>query len=180
MRVFIAIDFEEEVKDYLDGIQNIIKENSRLGNFTQKENYHITIRFMGEVNKSDIDMLIEAMNDAAVRNKSFNINLNKLGAFPKGNTSIVWVGIDKSNPLTRLYLSLEKALEKQGFRRDKKAYTPHITLGREVAVNGNPNNLFKQMDKIEKDVSVSKITLMESKRIGAKLVYYPIYVSSLK
>ena len=58
MRVFIAIDFEEEVKDYLDGIQNIIKENSRHGNFTQKENYHITLRFMGEVNKSDVDMLI--------------------------------------------------------------------------------------------------------------------------
>ena len=180
MRMFIAIEFEEEIKDYLENMQNVIKENSKKGNFTKKENFHITLRFIGEVNKGDIPLLAAAVDEAAVRNKAFNITINQAGAFPKGNTCIAWAGIENSKELSRLYSSLENALEKQGFRRDKKGYTPHITLGREVAINSNPKLFFQKLIVDKKVISVTKISLMESKRIGPNLVYSPVHVSSLK
>lgn len=178
--MFIAIEFEDEIKDYLDQLQTKVKENSKRGNFTQKENYHITLRFIGEVDKDDVALLADAVNDTAVRNKAFSMNINEIGCFPKGNTSIVWVGLNKSTELMRLFATLEKSLEKQGFSRDKKGYTPHITLGREVAVNGNPTNILSKINIDKKEVKVTKISLMESKRLGNRLVYNCLYSSSLK
>lgn len=180
MKIFIAIELEDDIKDYLDEMQKKVSERSRKGNFTSRNNYHITLRFLGEVDRDDVDTVVEAIHDASVRTKCFDININKLGAFVNGDTSTIWAGVDKNNGLSRLYTSVEKALEKQGFRRDRKPFTPHITLGRNVSVVGNPNNVLKQIGEVQKSVAVTKITLMESKFLGGKVSYYPLYVSNLK
>lgn len=180
MRVFIAVEFEKEMKEHLLEAQKKVAEKSSGGNFTAENNFHLTVRFIGEVDDEDLNSLIVAMEESASRNKSFNLRLSHLGFFPKGNKSVVWAGIDKSDSLIRLFNNLEKNLTKQGFPRERTGLSPHITLGRDVVLRPRFDDVKAEVPLGDKVINVSKISLMESKRIGGKMVYRPIFVSNLK
>lgn len=179
MRTFIAIELEEEVKEHLANIQTETQKLCRRGNYTPKENFHLTLHFLGEVEEDDLDYLQEAIFETARRNRPFTLTLDKVGFFPRGNKGILWVGLEKSNPLQRLFSTLEKSLEQQGFARERKGLSPHITLGREV----EPQRSFLDVQKGVKvepmRVSVRSISLMESVRRGPKLVYVPLFRQNL-
>lgn len=179
MRTFIAIELEEEVKEHLANIQIETQKLCRRGNYTPKENFHLTLHFLGEVEEEDLDYLQEAIFETARRNRPFTLTLDKVGFFPRGNKGILWAGLEKSNPLQRLFSTLEKSLEQQGFARERKGLSPHITLGREV----KPQRSFLDVQKGVKvepmRVSVRSISLMESVRRGPKLVYVPLFRQNL-
>lgn len=179
MRTFIAIELEEEVKEHLSNIQAETQKLCRRGNYTPKENFHLTLHFLGEVEEEDLDYLQEAIFETARRNRPFTLTLDKVGFFPRGNKGILWAGLEKSNPLQRLFSTLEKSLEQQGFARERKGLSPHITLGREV----EPQRSFLDVQKGVKvepmRVSVRSISLMESVRRGPKLVYVPLFRQNL-
>ena len=179
MRTFIAIEFEEEIKDYMDEIKNRVQSYCKRGNFTRKENFHLTLRFIGEANKEEIALLKEAVAQTAIKGRPFVLNFKNIGFFPKGNRSIIWTGIEESRELRRMYGILERALEGQGFRRDRQGLNPHITLAREAELYVSQQMLKDKVRVEEKSFQVTKISLMESTRIGANLVYRPIFVSSL-
>ncbi|MGE4214789.1 MAG: 2'-5' RNA ligase family protein, partial [Anaerotignaceae bacterium] len=109
-----------------------------------------------------------------------SLSLSHLGFFPKGNRTIVWAGIEDSQPLLRLFSGLEKSLMQQGFPRERKGLSPHITLGREIDLTEKFDTIKAQIPLEKKQIKVTKISLMESKRMGAKLVYKPIFVQLLK
>ena len=179
MRTFIAIELEEEVKDHLSNIQAETQKLCRKGNYTPKDNFHLTLHFLGEVEEDDLDYLQEAIFETARRNRPFTLTLDKIGFFLRGNKGIMWAGLEKSTHLQRLFSTLEKSLEQQGFARERKGLSPHITLGREV----EPHRSFMDVQKGVKvepmRISVRSISLMESVRKGPKLVYVPLFRQNL-
>lgn len=179
MRTFIAIELEEEVKEHLANIQTETQKHCRRGNFTPKENFHLTLHFLGEVGEEDLDYLQEAIFETARRNRPFTLTLDKVGFFPRGNKGILWVGLEKSNPLQRLFSTLEKSLEQQGFARERKGLSPHITLGREVEPQRSFMDVQKGVTVEPMRVSVRSISLMESVRKGPKLIYVPLFRQNL-
>ena len=180
MRTFIAIELEEEVKDHLANIQTETQKLCRKGNYTPKDNFHLTLHFLGEIEEDDIEYLQDAMYETARRNRPFTLTLDKIGFFPRGNKGIMWAGLEKSTHLQRLFSTLEKSLEQQGFARERKGLSPHITLGREV----EPHRSFMDVQKGVKvepvKIAVRSISLMESARKGPKLVYVPLFRMELK
>ena len=180
MRTFIAIELEEEVKEHLANIQTETQKLCRRGNYTPKENFHLTLHFLGEVEEEDLDYLQEAIFETARRNRPFTLTLDKVGFFPRGNKGILWVGLEKSNPLQRLFSTLEKSLEQQGFARERKGLSPHITLGREVEPHRSFMDVQKNVRIEPMKISVRSISLMESVRKGPKLVYVPLFRMDLK
>lgn len=179
MRTFIAIELEEEVKEHLANIQTETQKLCRRGNFTPKENFHLTLHFLGEVGEEDLDYLQEAIFETARRNRPFTLTLDKVGFFPRGNKGILWVGLEKSNPLQRLFSTLEKSLEQQGFARERKGLSPHITLGREVEPQRSFMDVQKGVTVEPMWVSARSISLMESVRKGPKLIYVPLFRQNL-
>ena len=179
MRTFIAIELEEEVKDHLAEAQAEAQKLCKKGNYTPKENFHITLHFLGEIEEDDMEYLQDAMYETARRNRPFTLTLDKIGFFPRGNKGIMWAGIERNNHLQRLFSTLEKSLEQQGFARERKGLSPHITLGREV----EPHRSFVDVQKSTKiepmKVAVRRISLMESVRKGPKLVYVPLFRQNL-
>jgi len=143
------------------------------GNFTLKENFHLTLRFIGEQSESQTKQLITALKETAANMSGFELKLNQVGKFDKGNRKIIWVGLKKSQELDNLYSQLESALEKQEYRKEDRGFSPHVTLAREVKLDS-----FEVIaNKIAVDnlaIKVKSISLMESKRIGNKLCYVPI------
>lgn len=180
MRTFIAIELEEEVKDHLAAVQTETQKLCRKGNFTPKDNFHLTLHFLGEIEAEDIEYLQDAMYETARRNRPFTLTLDKIGFFPRGNKGILWAGLEKSTHLQRLFSTLEKSLEQQGFARERKGLSPHITLGREVEPQRNFIDVQKNIKVEPVKISVRSISLMESVRKGAKLVYVPLFRMELK
>ncbi len=180
MRAFIAIELEEEVKDCLEQVQKQAQTLCKKGNYTPKENFHITLHFLGEITTDDIEYLHMAMVETARFQKSFSLTLDKIGFFPRGREGVMWVGVEKSGDLFRLFNHLEKSLGKQGFGREKKGLSPHITLGREVEPYRGFGDVQKNVHLEQKQIRVTSIALMESVRMGRKLVYRPLVVQKLK
>ncbi len=179
MRTFIAIELEQETKDALLTLQNEVQHCCRGGNFTPADNFHLTLHFLGEVAEEDLDYLREALYETARRNRPFSLILNQIGFFPRGNKGILWAGVAKSDHLQRLFSTLEKSLEQQGFARERKRLSPHITLGREVEPQRGFLQVQKEVTVTPTRFSVRRITLMESVRRGAKLVYVPLFRQEL-
>jgi len=173
MRVFFAIEFEEELKEALFSIREDIRQHCTGGNFTFKENFHLTLRFIGEQTQSQTEQLVAALKEAAVNVQTFELTLNKLGKFDKGNRKIIWVGLQKSKELETLYGQLECVLVSHGYKKEDRAFNPHITLAREAKIDSFEEIVSKEVVG-NLAVKVKSISLMESKRIDNKLCYEPI------
>ncbi len=180
MRTFIAIELEEDVKDALLNAQQQVQKQSKHGNYVPKENFHLTLHFIGETDHADLDYLKQAIYLTAIRNRCFDMELEKTGFFARGDKGIFWVGVKESKELVRLFSHLENNLLKEGFSREKKGISPHITLGREVIPYRSFMDIVNHTHVEKKSIRVTKISLMESVRIGAKLVYKPIFQQDLK
>ena len=180
MRIFIGIQFEEEIKNILINAQEKTKVFAKKGNFTEENNIHLTLKFIGDVASDQLEDVLLAVKETGMFSKCFSMNLDKMGFFPKGNTSIVWAGIEKNNNLNRLFMNLEKNLSKQGFPKERKALAPHITLGRDVVLTEKYDKIKEQIPFNKEKINVCEIVVMESKRVGNELIYRPLYVQKLK
>ncbi len=172
MRVFFAIEFDNDIKDYLYKIQQEVRQYSTSGNFSLKENFHLTLRFIGEQNMEQVDKLKQILRDTA-EFQEFQLKLDKMGSFKKGNRSIIWVGLEKSIQLQQLYNNMENTLSQNGYQKEERSYNPHITLAREVKIV-DFSSLAEQTEIEKLAVKIKSISLMESKRINDKLAYIPL------
>ncbi len=180
MRVFFAIEFEEEIKECLNSLQQEIKKYCSGGNFSHKENFHLTLRFIGEQNPGQVEKLKRVLYAAAAGTPGFQLQIGRLGAFSKGNKKIIWTGLEENNELQKLYYRLEAELVREGYSGEGRSYNPHITLVRETRPAENaPAGIDKiQFDKLT--AKVSSISLMESKRANDRLTYTAIEKAGLQ
>ena len=171
MRIFIAIEFDGVIKDNLFKSLTKIKANATYGNYTLKENIHLTLRFLGEF--KGFENIKSALTNTTNTISSFVITINGLGIF---NNNILWAGIEKSAELFELYNILENELEKIGIEKEKRKFSPHITLSREIKLN----KPIQDFSISPMQTTVKSITLMESKCVNNKLTYVPLFKCSLK
>lgn len=172
IRVFFAIELEDQVKEYLVNKQEIVQERSKKGNFTLKNNIHLTLKFIGEVSTNQISSLKKAVDIVADQHEAFDMLMNRVGKFDRGNRSIVWIGLEKNIQLENIYKDLEQTLSQWGYEKETRKYRPHITIGRQVAFKENES--IPDIDVLRK-ASVNKISLMESTRIDGVLTYVPLH-----
>lgn len=180
MRLFIAIDFDKNTKVYLQNIQSKLKNYTIKGSFTNIENFHITILFIGELEEVKVPKLINALEASVSKHDTFNLTLDKLGSFKKGTSHLLWVGTNYNEKLVNIHKELCKTLKHEEIDFDEKPLKPHITLGRQLVLNKEINELINLINIDKPTIPVSSITLMESKRINDKLTYIPLSNINLK
>ena len=120
MRLFVAINLNEEMKDALMDIQDVMWDHGIHGRETVPENMHLTLAFIGDYD--DPGLVKEIVDDIEVR--PFEISLKGVGAFG----DLWWVGLDNSAPLMAISRRLRRALAEAGIPFDKKKFSPHITI----------------------------------------------------
>ncbi len=176
MRLFISINLNEDTCDRIYDAICHIKEIAPKGHFSRKENLHVTLAFLGEVDPDDVDKVKLCMD--AVNGESFDIHIGGLGRFKRTGFDIYWIGIEKSNAMSELHKLLNSELNSQGFSVDMREFKPHLTLGREV--NCNYQEAKKLVEELGNMVqAVNKFSLMHSERINGKLVYTELYTREL-
>ena len=173
MRLFIAINLSEEIKDYLTAAIQELKMKAVKGNFTHRGNLHLTLVFLGELGPDKLDAIKSAMN--RVKGNPFRLSISGFGKFKRSGGDIHWVGVDRCDTLFHIQKQLSEELERAGFKLEDRAYSPHLTLGREVRLADPSENIYGALADEKLEIAVSRISLMISERINGKLTYSEIY-----
>ena len=123
MRVFVAVDTPKSVVEELKMIQKSLRE----AELKLVKDFHLTLKFLGDVPEPRIEMVKEALKK--IKFKPFKTQLTEIGVFPNPNyIKVVWVGISPDNFIS-LQKQVDDVFEKLGFKRDKR-FHPHLTLAR--------------------------------------------------
>lgn len=169
MRLFVAINLTDEIKNSLYGCIKELESCCIKGRFTLKENLHLTIVFIGETDRPQ--EAIQAMD--TVKSPPVELAFGGLGRFARRDGDIYWVGVQKTEPLKRLYRELFDALKEAKFSLQDKDFKPHLTLGRQIVLK------HKEITVPDMKMTANYIDLMKSERIDGRLTYTPIYRKKL-
>ncbi|MBD3349220.1 MAG: RNA 2',3'-cyclic phosphodiesterase [Candidatus Eisenbacteria bacterium] len=147
VRTFIALELSEAAKA---GILACIDELRRAGlraSWSRESTMHLTLRFLGDVPEEKIPAVAEAAEAAATGIEPFDMTTTALGAFPSpARPRVIWAGIDAPDALYELQESLESELSRIGFRRERRRFHPHVTLGR---LRARPEPLDALLPRVE-------------------------------
>lgn len=175
MRVYIAIDFENNIKDYFSKITTYIKNYCIEGIFTEMKNFHLTICFIGEADDIQISQLKEVINKVVLEASPFELLVNNLGIFKRKKTNILWIGIEENLTLSELHKKLSTLLKEFKIPFHDKLFMPHITLGRRILFHESFHDLNNLIEFERISIPVKSISLMASKEENGKLNGVPIY-----
>jgi 2'-5' RNA ligase len=178
MRAFIGLEFGDDLKKELYNIQEILKINSNKGSWVSLDNFHVTLKFLGNINKSQINSIEKSIKAISINTSPISITLEELGYFnvKNGEYRVIWIGINgEMMKLKNIYDIIEKDMNRIGFPIEKRRFTPHITLGRRVKTKLPFNKLEESIKhKLGTEFLLDNLTLMKSEEIMRKRVYTPI------
>jgi RNA 2',3'-cyclic 3'-phosphodiesterase len=167
-RLFIGIRPPEEIRDLLvDAMEGI--EGAR---WVEEENLHLTLRFVGEVERPAANEL--ALQVARVSGEAFSLRIEGVGHFTrKGQTTALWARVPDSAPLEALRQKVERACEAAGLGRETRRFTPHVTLARLNRSVGPIQTWLASFGDMRAGWTVAEFILFES-YLGHTGVHYEV------
>jgi len=170
MRLFIAINFSNEIKGKLADAQDALRKHALSGNFTRTENLHLTLIFLGETPQNRLETIKQAID--SIQEKAFELRANGSGRFSRNGGDIWWIGMEENHTLKKIHSVLADSLTASGFDIEEREFKPHLTLARKVLLK-NEKNIPKITGSF--NIVVDKISLMKSEQIKGTLTYTEIY-----
>ena len=93
------------------------------------DNYHLTLRFIGEVPNHRAEEIDAAL--LAIRAREFSLTMAGIGTFAKGGRAVsLWAGVERNPQLDHLQNKIETALQRVGIEPERRRFAPHVTLAR--------------------------------------------------
>ena len=129
-RLFIAVPIPDNIKNSLLRL----KANISGAKWTQEDQLHITLKFIGEVEGQVFREIRNKLSE--IKMDQFQLQIKGVGYFPPGSSSkrsvpkVLWAGIEEITFLTRLRNRIEGSLNECGIKRESRKFNPHITLVR--------------------------------------------------
>jgi 2'-5' RNA ligase len=169
IRAFIAIELSPEIIRRLDQISQELK--GRLINvpirWVPAENIHLTLKFLGDVSISNLEMLTKILCDVVSTHHSFEISAGGMGAFPKiHQPRVIWIGLEVPPELLAIQHNLELETARLGYAREERPFSPHLTLGR-VSRNATP----AEIQKIAKVLETTKVGFLGATRVRTVYIF---------
>ena len=133
LRTFVAVELGPRVRAKAQQLIRRLNETGIEANWIPPEQMHLTLKFLGEILESEIVDVCRVVAAAVANAEPFEITFRGAGAFPvRENPKTLWLGITNgSEELVQLQQEIEAALHRElRFPRERRHYTPHLTLGR--------------------------------------------------
>lgn len=160
MRLFVSIDLDGLTEEVAQ-VQELLDDASGL-RMTDPEQAHITMKFLGDTDETELPALREALDEAVddCGIAPFDITVGGLGVFPHLDyISVVWLGVrDGAERLTTIHEAVESRTTDLGFEPEEHEFTPHATLARMDHAGGKD---LVQDVVTSRDPDVGKLTVSE-------------------
>lgn len=130
MRAFIAIDLPGSLHTALANAQQAFRSECPDARWTNPEGIHLTLKFLGETSDAQVKQMVESLTPLGSF-APFSVEVKGFGFFPSPRgPRVFWAGVEAPAALAELAARVEGAMEKTGFPREERAYSPHLTLAR--------------------------------------------------
>ena len=173
MRLFFSLLLPDRAGDrFYEGLERV-RSVSVSGNFTRRENIHLTLIFLGEQPETSQGDIREAMDSLPL--SPVTLTIGPLERFRSRDRDTLVRLAEKTPALMTLQGALEKALRLRGFATEERSYRPHLTVGRKVVLRpGTTLDALNQEAELL-TARIGKMTLFWSHRVDGILTYTPLY-----
>jgi RNA 2',3'-cyclic 3'-phosphodiesterase len=131
MRLFIAIEVPEDIKEMLEELVKKICDTGE--SLKLVDDFHLTLEFLGEVDEQKKDKIVKEL--CKISNEKFSLLLDRIGFFPNNTRiSVVWLGVQPHEKICALQSKVLTSMNQLGFTEDKN-FHPHLTLARVKSIS---------------------------------------------
>lgn len=136
IRAFIAVNLASMVIEEIAKIQVMLQAAKGDIRWTRAEGWHLTLKFLGDIERNQVEPILETLREALRTQPSLRVIAQGLGAFPNlRRPRVLWAGLSGEG-LTALSETVETALMPLHFPPEDHEFTPHVTLGRIRSLRG--------------------------------------------
>lgn len=131
-RIFIAVPIPTDIKLALADWCDERREEFRFQRWVHREDYHITMQFLGDTSPDRVDEIGAAIKRVISGIRPFSIEARGCGTFGRPDQPrVLWAGVDgEIRSLQQLQNNITQENRKLGFIPEDRPYRPHITLAR--------------------------------------------------
>jgi 2'-5' RNA ligase len=132
LRAFIAVEIPLEIREAVGkATAPMQKAIGSVIRWVPTENMHLTLKFLGDVSPSNVEMLSQMLRAEADMFHCFDLRLSGLGAFPNlKRPRVIYIGIQAPAMLEALQRGIEAASRRLGYESEERGFSPHLTIGR--------------------------------------------------
>jgi RNA 2',3'-cyclic 3'-phosphodiesterase len=150
MRIFIALDIDEAIRErmqrFVEGVHGFAP-NAR---WARTEGLHVTLKFIGEKPDGMVEEIKRALS--AVSSEAFDLSFHGYGFFPTPRAArVFWVGIRSGPALATLAAAVDESTATLGIPKEDRPFSPHLTLARGGGRSGAPG--WRKGDAVNKNFS---------------------------
>lgn len=163
MRLFISLNFEEQTLRQFENWQRMLQEKGIKGYWRRRDNLHLTLKFIGEVEERKLDAIQDALTNVSGKIGEFDLEVRALGVFPNPREPrILWAGIENEPKLITLYRLVQAETAIIGFEPESREYKPHLTLA-SGGISGMSKDVLDLGKMLYVKETVTEFHLMQSK-----------------
>ena len=175
-RGFIAVEIP--ISERLQALHSALDRLPIKMKLVSLENIHITLKFLGQTKLDQVKEIESIIKNAVTDIDPFSIRLQGTGVFPNRKyIKVIWIGISNSLPLSSIAKQIDEQLVKLGFPREKRPFSPHMTLGRIKFLNYKEQLLSildEYKDTTFSDIAIDSILLKKSTLTPSGPIYETI------
>ncbi len=130
-RLFFATKIE--LDDNFTSILQKLKKNTSFDtiSWVEKENLHLTLRFLGKTPESKISTLIEQVTLIFQKQSTIELKMNRIAIFgSRYKPTVIWLGFEENDEMKILFEKIEAKVQEVGFEPNQGNFVPHVTIGR--------------------------------------------------
>ena len=177
VRAFLAIELPPDIKDLIEDIKERLMPALKGIRWARPEGMHLTLKFFGDVSQGDVVCISEVVEKNVIDIAPMELNAGLPGGFPSlKRPRVLWLGIGgDTQRLEALQAEIEGDLKECGFPGEKRAFKPHLTLGRARSrggiISGSEDVITKTWEPGTHRFDVRELILFESELKPGGAVY---------
>jgi 2'-5' RNA ligase len=165
LRAFIAVEISPEIHKAIESKTASLRTSldSGLVRWVPTRNVHLTLKFLGDVSATNVEMLSQMLSVEVSQHQGFTLKFEGLGAFPNPRRPrVIWIGIQAPAELEALQRGIEAATATLGYPAENRPFSPHLTIGRVKKKIGSVG-----MQKIRTSLEETQVGSLGTTRVEA-------------
>lgn len=168
LRAFIAIEIPLEIREAVyKATASLQKGIGSAVRWVPVENLHLTLKFLGDVSPTNVEMLSQTLRAEADLFPCFDLRLHGLGSFPNlKRPRVIYIGVQAPATFEGLQRGIESASRKLGYESEERGFSPHLTIGRV-----RQNATAAEQQTIRRTLQETRIDLLGTARVDSVHLY---------